>query len=191
MENHSLIRSICDCSNEIYCEIGSGSGEHLLELGRRNPKAAFFGFELRFKRAVRTIEKAKRDSVENVYVLRMDARKLDEIFSNIKLSAVYVNFPDPWPKTKQRRHRILNTAFMHTCLDRLKTGGFLSVKTDHEEYFKSFLDLAKSFHNFSILEETFDIYGSEFIANNISTEFEKLFVHQEKPIYYAKLVVVS
>ena len=55
--------------DDIICEFGSGSGQHLIELGRRNPKSAVIGFELRFKRVVRTIEKSVTQGIENTFVI--------------------------------------------------------------------------------------------------------------------------
>jgi tRNA (guanine-N7-)-methyltransferase len=175
---------------EIYCEIGSGSGGHLIALAKKNPSAKFFGFELRYKRAYRTIEKALKENVNNVFILRTDAELLSSIFSENSLNGIFVNFPDPWAKRKQQKHRLLNSEFLHKCSVLLKSPyGFISVKTDHQEYFESFRELIKQNNAFRVLEETIDLYNSHYLSSNIVTEFEQLFRSKHIPICYIKLLI--
>jgi tRNA (guanine-N7-)-methyltransferase len=168
-------------------ELGSGSGRHLLELGRRYPAADCWGFEVRYKRAVRTIEKAKVEKIENVYVLRGDGRRISEFFAPASISAIYVNFPDPWEKRKRQKHRLLNDRLLTAASTLLTESGFLSIKTDHEDYYSDFCRFAAEHPDLVISEQSRDLHRSELCNENIVTEFESLFLRQQLPIFYMKL----
>ena len=86
---------------KIICEFGSGSGQHLIELGRRNPDSAVIGFELRFKRIVRTIEKSDVQSIKNTFVICGYAQNSVEFIDST--DEIYINFPDPWEKKIKNR----------------------------------------------------------------------------------------
>lgn len=173
---------------QAFCELGSGSGGHLLNLATRHPNVMYFGFEIRYKRAVRTIEKAERLDCKNLIVVRENARQLTRVFPKHSLNGIYVNFPDPWEKKRCQKHRLLSKSLLLDCRQVIKAGGFLSIKTDHTEYFSSFRTLISSFPEFRIVEESRDLYSSPYLKENIQTEFERMFVLQGLKICYLRLV---
>lgn len=175
----------------VFVEIGSGSGSHLNELAKQNPDAAAFGFEIRFKRSVRTIEKAKKEEINNSYILRTNGEYIDQIFPPTSVDTIYINFPDPWAKKRQKKNRILQPKFYEKIRPILKANGALSFKTDHEEYFQSILAQLKDCPFFDVIEETSDLYASKYLENNIATEFESLFLSQSLPIHYLKAKLVK
>jgi tRNA (guanine-N7-)-methyltransferase len=178
------VSAICAGAEELFVEIGSGSGAHLLEVARRSPKAACFGFELRFKRSVRTIQKAQLANIENIYVLRMKGELVSDVFQDRKLDGVFVNFPEPWEKLKQRKHRVLGVNFLNQMSRLLAQDGFISVKTDHLEYYRSFVAVVRADSRFRIQEETEDLFASEYAQSTIPSEFESLFRKKEEAIKY-------
>jgi tRNA G46 methylase TrmB len=91
-QSRDLIAQLKPNYKELFVEIGSGSGLHLLELAKRNPQALCVGLEIRFKRAFKTGEKAERMGLLNALVIRTDARYLNEIFSPDEVDAFLVNF---------------------------------------------------------------------------------------------------
>jgi tRNA (guanine-N7-)-methyltransferase len=180
------IRNIINQHQFAICEFGSGSGKHAIGLAKENPEAAVIGFELRFKRSVRTIQKADKEDLRNVYVLRTKAEQFPEIFPKKSLDAVYVNFPDPWAKKRQRKHRLLSENFFNTLAEFMKDHGVFYFKTDHQEYFESVLEILKDNKAFELDAHTHDLYQSEHLPGNIDTEFENLFYHQGLPIHYLR-----
>lgn len=172
--------------NNIICEIGSGSGMHLISFASQNPETCCFGIELRYKRAVRTIEKAQKLGVENLFILRTDARLISKIFSANSLSGIFINYPDPWAKRCEQKHRILRSEFLSELEKLLIPHGFLSVKTDHHEYFEFFTEEIAKIPQFKSINQTNDLYKSSYLGENIPTEFEKLFHSQNLPLCYAK-----
>jgi tRNA (guanine-N7-)-methyltransferase len=83
---------------------------------------------------------------------------------------------------------MVDTKFLETAQDLLLPGGFFSFKTDHEEYYRSVLGMIGLFENLQLERSTEDLYTSPYLEGNISTEFERLFLSQNLPIYHLKLV---
>jgi tRNA (guanine-N7-)-methyltransferase len=167
----------------IYVEIGSGSGMHLLKLAEQNPSILCIGLEIRFKRAFKTGEKAERGGLDNVLVSRMDARYLAHLFNAGEVSGFFVNYPDPWDKRRWKKNRILNEEMLGTMHSLLNDSGFLRYKTDHREYFQSTAETLRSLPGWRIEKYTEDLISSEFMRDNIPTEFEGLFRSQNKPLH--------
>ena len=173
---------------QVFCEIGSGSGGHLLDWAERRSTEAFVGFELRYKRCVRTLEKAAVRGIENVFVIQHRGERIGDIFCENALAGIFVNFPDPWPKLRWSKHRLLSAEFLDCLNSRLKIGGFVSLKSDHQSYFQEFIKVVENSSSFRLAEYTEDLYQSSLVAENVSTEFERLFRAQAAPIYYLKLI---
>ncbi len=193
-EDINLLRTQFDKYEDIILEFGSGSGEHLIGLALLFPKSLVIGFEIRFKRAVRTLEKAQLNGITNLRVFRGRADTAPKIFEsqtskNInkerKISQIYINFPDPWEKKRWLKHRILTKDSINLYLPLLKPDGIFSIKTDHEEYFDSFMKELSTM-SVNILELTKDLNNSDFPSANIKTEFEQLFRSQNKKINYVR-----
>lgn len=183
VEIQAKIGSFKDC----YVELGSGSGMHLIKLADRSPQALCIGLEIRFKRAFKTGEKAERDDLGNLLVLRTDARQIKHLFQPGQVSAFFVNYPDPWEKRRWRKNRLLNADLLQTMWDLLKPGGFLRYKTDHQEYFASTCALIDPIR-WETRRKTTDLINSPYMEDNIPTEFEGLFRSQSKPLCLIELV---
>ena len=172
----------------VIVEICSGSGKHLIEIAKKYPQFLIVGFELRFKRIYMTAKKAKKEELNNVILIRNDARNLKCWFKNNSISKLFINFPDPWDKDRWEKHRVLSNDFFNDLsLILVKNGEFL-YKTDHKERFldtKEFLDNNKLY---KISEFTEDLYNSPYLENNIKTEFESLFLSQGLKINYLKAI---
>jgi tRNA (guanine-N7-)-methyltransferase len=167
--------------SDCFVELGSGSGMHLITLAQRNPQALCVGFEIRFKRAFKTGEKAELKVLNNVMVVRTDARQIKHLFSPGQVSGFFVNYPDPWDKRRWLKNRLLNPELLQTMRDLLKEKGFLRYKTDHQEYFASTCKLLSA-EQWQTVKHTTDLLQSPYAENNIPTEFEMLFKSQQKPL---------
>jgi len=154
---------------------------HLLKLAELHPETLCIGLEIRFKRAFKTAEKAERLGLSNVLVLRTDARCLTDLFKDGEVDAFFVNYPDPWDKRRWRKNRLLNETMLATMHRLLKPEGFLRYKTDHHEYFDSTLAILPS-AQWTPQRSTKDLLNSEWVEDNIATEFEYLFRSQQKPL---------
>lgn len=164
-----------------FVELGSGSGLHLLRLAEQHPDTLCIGLEIRFKRAFKTGEKAERDGLENLVIMRTDARQISTIFSPGEVSGFFINYPDPWDKRRWLKNRLINGDLLSSMETLLAPDGFLRYKTDHQEYFSSTEQLLLQ-RGWQISKRTNDLLASSWSENNIPTEFEYLFKSQGKPL---------
>ena len=178
-------------SPQLFVELGSGSGRHLIDLAVRNGEASCIGIELRYKRAVRTIEKAEQQGIDRVYVLRTDGKQLATLFPRASIDQLHVNFPDPWEKRKRWKHRLLSTWLLEASRDLLKPEGVLSVKTDHLDYFLAFRADVDAAPWMEVVWESRDLHADDPREGVVKTEFESLFCSQGLPIYHAQLKLRS
>jgi tRNA (guanine-N7-)-methyltransferase len=116
-------------------EIGSGKARFLIESARAHPEKNFLGIErsLAYYRICR--ERVERSGLSNARVLRSDGRIFVETaLAPSSVRAFHIYFPDPWPKKKQKKRRLLDGIFLELAASRLEHGGLLRITTDHPEY---------------------------------------------------------
>ena len=119
----------------LVVEIGFGRGEFLLDLALREPTTAFVGIERSQKRTLKMARRLARPELGNVRLLAEDAeRGVPELFAEGTVTTFWVNFPDPWPKKRHHKRRLLQPAFVHALAARLVPGGELQVATDDPGY---------------------------------------------------------
>ncbi|RLG12528.1 tRNA (guanosine(46)-N7)-methyltransferase TrmB [Candidatus Pacearchaeota archaeon] len=119
----------------LYLEIGIGNGEFIVWLAKNHPEANFIGVEVAkefFRKALNRVVSA---NLSNVRLICMEGSKaLCKLFFSQSLSGLYLNFPDPWAKKKQKKRRLINQAFVWLLADRLILNGFFIMVTDYKEY---------------------------------------------------------
>ena len=116
-------------------EIGSGKARFLIAAARASPDADFLGIEraLAYYRICR--DRLARLGLRNAFMVRSDARVfVTTALSPASVHAFHVYFPDPWPKKRQRKRRLLDGVFLETLASRLEPGGILRIATDHPDY---------------------------------------------------------
>jgi tRNA (guanine-N7-)-methyltransferase len=124
-----------DAPLRLQVDVGFGDGEFLTELARRDPGKAFVGIELSFKRVLKVAQRLSRSDLRNVRLLGVDAAwAVREAFQDESIESFWINFPDPWPKRRHRRRRIVEPAFVGELARRLMVGGSLHVATDAPDY---------------------------------------------------------
>lgn len=190
VETITTIRNRCKDFAETFVELGSGSGGHLIELAAQNPKAMCVGFELRFKRTFKTGEKAEQRGLDNVAMVRSNARNLSSVFEPHSIDRLYINFPDPWAKKRWLKNRMVNSGFIESLPTLLRTGGVFRYKTDHQNAFDDAVALVTANPRLQMTKVTRDLYSSEFLPESIPTEFEQLFLSQGLPIHFLECSVL-
>jgi tRNA (guanine-N7-)-methyltransferase len=128
-------------------EIGSGRARFLVAAARANPAHDFLGLErsLSYYRVCR--ERVARARLANARVLRADGRMFTESLEPGSVRAFHVYFPDPWPKKKQRKRRLLDAVTLDLLARRLEPDGTLRIATDHAGYgraIRSLLDTVET-----------------------------------------------
>ncbi len=130
-----LPQAIYRRSAPLEVEIGSGKGRFLIEAARASPAHDFLGIErsLSYYRLCR--RRVERAGLPNARMIRADARLFVETaLAPGSVRAFHVYFPDPWPKKKQRKRRLLDGMFLEVAATRLEPGGLLRIATDHPDY---------------------------------------------------------
>ena len=172
---------------ELAVELGCGSGNFLKEMAARHPSMGFTGFELRYKRLVKAARKIERNGLKNAWLVRDRAERFPLYFEPDSLARVYLNFPDPWPKPSQWKHRLVNRGLLSMLFRYLKPGGRFCFKTDHSGYFLHVLSILSEAPGFKIRVFYNDFQRSRLAALAARSEFEHLFHAIGKPVFYLEL----
>ena len=126
-------------------EIGFGTGKSVIELYRRDQNN-YFCIES-YEIGISNVNKFVRDNdIKNLHVYRGDAVEIvEEYFSNNILDEILIFFPDPWPKRKHKKRRILNQFSLELFLSKLKNNGVIHFATDHIDYAYTVKDLMTNY----------------------------------------------
>ena len=131
------LAAILPAASAIVLEIGSGHGHFLVQYASEHPQKLCIGVDLIGERIVRAKKKATRAKLTNCHFIRAEAKELIEALpAGVTLAEVWVLFPDPWPKKRHHKNRILQPAFFEFLAERTGKGTRLYFRTDHVEYFQ-------------------------------------------------------
>lgn len=129
----------------VEMEIGAGKGAFLIEEAKNRCAVNFIGIERAKRYWCLASDRVRRDGSSNVRIILADAGYfLEEFVPDNFLSAIYVYFPDPWPKRRHQRRRLIQPKFLHVVERVLTPRGRLQVVTDHKDYFDHMLDVVRS-----------------------------------------------
>jgi tRNA (guanine-N7-)-methyltransferase len=120
----------------VEAEIGPGKGAFLIRRAKERPEVNFLAVEWVPQYAAYVADRALRAGLTNVRAVAADAEKLFAVLPDECLWRVHIYFPDPWPKTRHHRRRLIKPAFLAQVRRVLKIGGWIGVVTDHQEYFR-------------------------------------------------------
>lgn len=175
--------AVFDNEHPLNLEIGIGRGEFLLALAAAHPDENFVGLDLAGKFLRKAATKAVREGRANLRFLITDAKAaLFELFEHESLGAVYVNFPDPWPKASHEKRRHFDMFFMALLEDRLDVGGLVYLATDVPEYAElAYEALSKS----EVLENAYpERWLHDRGWNDMQTRYERKWRDEGKPLFY-------
>jgi len=116
-------------------EIGFGLGENLLFQATKHPENYFIGIDPFINGVANIVQKAKELNLNNISILDTPVQKVLDNFSDNFFSKVFVLFPDPWMKNKQKKRRLLNYLFLEKILKKMRTKSTLIFATDDQDYF--------------------------------------------------------
>lgn len=167
--------------NPIHIEVGSGKGRFINEMAKAHPDINYIGIEMNKNVLVNALDKLIASDVPNLKLLLVDGRNLTEYFADNEIDLLYLNFSDPWPKTRHEKRRLTYKTFLATYQQILKDQGEIHFKTDNRGLFEYSL---ASFSQYGmILKQVWlDLHQSSF-ADNIMTEYEEKFSSKGQPIY--------
>ena len=159
--------------------IGMGKGGFIIESAKAHPDICYIGIEMYESvmiKATRRLDRMEEDErPSNLHFIRMDARDIGDYFPESSVDRIYLNFSDPWPKTRHAQRRLESEQFLRRFYPILKPGALIEFKTDNRELF----DFALTEYDkagFSLVFSTYDLHAdAEAMKDNIMTEYEKKF----------------
>lgn len=127
--------ALCRRGARRVAEIGFGNGEHLLALAASHPADEFLGIEVHRPGVGRLLLQLEERGLGNVRVICRDAVEvLERCLEGACLDEILILFPDPWPKKRHHKRRLIQPPFVALLAQRLRSGGVLRVATDWEPY---------------------------------------------------------
>ncbi len=168
-----------DPRKPIEMEIGSGKGRFIAELARQNPEKQFISVERIIDCLVMAMEKAKNAELKNIYYFCLDAATLTDCFPAESIDTVYLNFSDPWPKSRYAKRRLTHRRMVAAYLPLLKKEGRICFKTDNRPLFDFSVEEFRAL-KFRLEEITYDLHSTD--TPNIMTEYEERFSSMGVPI---------
>ncbi len=189
-ENRIVVLNACDYkgkwaeffqnNNPIYIEIGCGKGSFITQNAQQFPHINFIGIE-RQESVVALASKNTDKTLKNLALVWENARNLSDMFEVAEFKRLYLNFSDPWPKTRMFKRRLTYRGFLAEYKAVMGEFAEIHFKTDNKNLFEfslnEFCDDDWKLKNISL-----DLHNSSF-QNNIMTEYETKFSALGMPIY--------
>jgi tRNA (guanine-N7-)-methyltransferase len=118
----------------IWLEVGFGGGEHLAQLAGQHPEIGFIGCEVFENGIVKLLAQIERLRLGNIRIFIGDARLLIAAMPPASIGRVFILFPDPWPKRRQQKRRIISHAILDSLAEIMTDGAELRLATDDPDY---------------------------------------------------------
>lgn len=162
-------------------DLGCGDGGFLVELAHCHPERRFLGIERLIGRARKVARKAARRGLDNVKALRIESSyALGYLLPEAGISRIHLLFPDPWPKQKHFKNRLVKPALCAAVHRVLEPGGEWLLKTDHAEYFEDAVATIRASGWFEEIDWPDDAFAYP------PTDFERQWLGQGKAIHRAR-----
>ncbi|MBP3949810.1 tRNA (guanosine(46)-N7)-methyltransferase TrmB [Bacillus suaedae] len=168
-------------NHPIHVEVGTGKGQFLTGMSELHPNINFIGIEKYDSVILTALERLKESDRSNVRLLNQDVIELTDFFAEGEIDRVYINFTDPWPKSRHEKRRLTYKNFLSLYQQVLKPDGDIHLKTDNQGLFEYSLE-SFSQNGLSLHEVSLDLHKSE-IEGNIMTEYEERFSNKGMRIY--------
>ena len=156
-------------NNPIHIEIGCGKGQFMMGLAKHFPDINFIAIEKYDSVLVRCLEKVSQDDIPNLKLVLLDALMLKEVFDKGEVEEIYLNFSDPWPKTRHAKRRLTSYIYLDIYRNILASDGEIIQKTDNRSLFESSLE-SLSQNDWYLTNISLDLHKTDLF--NITTEYE-------------------
>ena len=173
-------------SKKIILDIGSGNGESTLFLSRKYPNNLIIASEIYQDGNTNLCQELHRNEIDNVKIFNQNVLILFEEFKLDNLiKEIWILFPDPWPKKKHSKRRLINSSFIEKVFYLLEENGKIYIVTDNSSYFIFFVELNTEFSQFRNCE----FIGRERSIAYDSIRFSSLYIQNWRCInIYSKII---
>ncbi|HEQ0806340.1 TPA: tRNA (guanosine(46)-N7)-methyltransferase TrmB [Streptococcus pyogenes] len=165
----------------IHIEVGSGKGGFITGMALKNPDINYIGIDIQLSVLSYALDKVLASEVPNVKLLRVDGSSLINYFEDGEVDMMYLNFSDPWPKTKHEKRRLTYKDFLDTYKRILPEHGEIHFKTDNRGLFEYSL-ASFSQYGMTLRQIWLDLHASNY-EGNVMTEYEEKFSNKGQVIY--------
>ncbi len=156
-------------SQALELELGSGDGSFLAQYAKQHPERNFLGVERLLGRLRKLDRKGQRAGLKNLRLIRLEAAYLVEYLLPCgSVAALHIYFPDPWPKRKHRKNRLVNERFTELAQQVLSPGGVVFLRTDDADYFEQMTRVFSANPDFKGMETPASL-------REVVTDFERNF----------------
>jgi len=156
----------------LVMEVGFGDGWFLTHLAREYPAWNLLGAEISVGSATRAFKRMHRERITNVRLYRGPARfVVRNLTPPLALHRVYVNFPDPWPKKRHHKRRIVKPSFLALVAEKLCDDGALHIATDWADYAEHIDEALEMSRLYDVVERR--VHDGENALDRPTTKFEK------------------
>lgn len=160
-------------------EIGCGIGDFVVQLAQQNSEVNFLAIDIYNKGCYKTCKKVEAAGLENVRVMRVEARHLlTNHIARESLAAIYINCPDPWPKKRHRRRRLADREFLHRAFCCLRFEGDFYFNTDFADYAEEVAQILSPSPGYC------NCLAASFLPTYPLSKYMRRFLDQGHPIYF-------
>lgn len=173
---------------KLIVEIGFGHGERLIDQAVNHPRYAFIGCEPFENGVAKAITKIQETGIKNVRIFMGDSRELLERASDKSVSEFYIMFPDPWPKKRHAKRRLVSTEFLELIVPLLLDDGFIRLASDCDHYIEHVIEVVKEHNANHDIELELSGRSLEELRNKPAdwgeTRYEKKAISKGRQCYY-------
>ena len=169
-------------SGPVHIEVGSGKGTFLLNQAKALPDENFLGIEWARKYYRYAVDRIGRWDLTNVRIIRTDAVSfIADFVPDDSVDCFHIYFPDPWPKKRHHKRRLISAGNLEHLIRCLKAGGQLRIATDHADYFEQIEQVLSSRND--VLERIeFPRPAGADAGEWTGTNFERKYLKDQRPI---------
>ena len=165
--------------DRLYLELGCGKGRFTADTAELMPDTLYIAMEKVPDAMILAMERVRERGIKNVRFIDGDAIKLAEMFAPGEAARIYINFCDPWPKSRDAKHRLTFPGFLRLYADVLPLGGEIHFKTDNTPLFSWSLEQFEN-EGWALSEKTYDLHANGPVG--VMTDYEAKFHAQGFPI---------
>ncbi len=165
----------------LQIEVGSGKGQFIIEMAKRHPEINYVAIEIQTSVIAIILKKLVDEPLPNLQLAHADGQAVTAFFEPHEVDRLYLNFSDPWPKSRHEKRRLTYKSFLASYAEVLKPNGQIEFKNDNRGLFEFSLT---SMNNYGLHFEQvwLDLHAVVTPEENVETEYEQKF-SQSGPIY--------
>lgn len=167
----------------IHIEVGCGKGAFITGMAALHPEINYIAIDMQLSVLSYALDKAIEADLPNVQMILVDGAALSEYFADGEVERVYLNFSDPWPKTRHEKRRLTYQSFLATYEQIMEPESEIHFKTDNRGLFEYSL-VSLTNYGMNLKKVWLDLHtDEEFATQNVMTEYEKKFSDKGQVIY--------